>query len=316
MNELIWSQQGMRWKSKSKVGDSRYHVVGLYFDGNTITAAGELCGEKKTDKKRFQLKYEAVWKGIDGFYVPTSQMIFQCREGVTYGDVCSRYFSNVAVQMRKKLPEGVLIAAISIPERQIWSQSKQAYIDLLEQAFGRECKDIFPVLVSLPQACALQNYNSRKVLFLSIERDWTEFYVFDKQESAYKTAAAFGYIEGQRLDSPMAVRLNDYQNNSTAWWKGRTFDSWSHGFREIWESVCSEYMTEDMDVTVVCPETVWETVKGLMTTGRKIRASRIGEPACCIEHFVKLQLSGELLKEDRKKFLSRQSDTGDSLWEL
>lgn len=326
MDGMIWSKQGKRWlDNQKKGGNLDYHVVGVCFDGNTLYASDQFAAarDKAVQKRQgsVQIELKGVWRGVKDFYLPMNRMDFQCGEGYTYRDVFSGYLSYIVSEIRKKIPEKTLVMAVSCPERDAWKRDVDEYTMMLEYAFGTsENKNIYPVLVSLPVACERQLIRCGTMLYIGIEREWTEFVQLEDGKIIRKTAVAFGYKKGQTLTRPLSLRMNDYANNSTAKWSGITFSSWEAGFAEILQTVQGAWGIKKNDAAVVCPDEIEPIIQKHLSSIGNFRIRRISDWAAYIARFVGQQMSGIAVPEKKTTQNSASDEKKTSgkrkLWEL
>lgn len=256
-----------------KIGPSGpcLNVIGLYLS-ETKLRASRVQWQCKTEQagswtaKAVPLSFAGrfdfplKWQGVSGLFVPLPRMDFLCAENLTVRQAFSScilqalqtIFRTTYNDLQRTFPT---LIALHLPERSSWRKYDEDFIKLLRgilelqfpaeferimrESTGVESFKIGRITAAFASLSRLFSSEDGRNLTVRIDNTWTEFILRDAQHKVLQQgSAAIAIPENYELaQTPIAIRLNDFLNDSTAVWHEAHFSSWLESF----DFVCREF---------------------------------------------------------------------------
>lgn len=252
MNELFFSSNAVISGSRAK------SILGVFFDGSNAICMWNDQG--KSRKLVFDMEYD---RAEDMTFAP-SLLDTQCMEEVTYNNVFRKLFLKLYKGLLKEFPKKNLLVAFLIPERGGWTRYIETFHEYLEELFRSiETRWSF---VLIPMKTVVEGFlTDKRSLFISVEREWTDFYLRKSDNTFVKTSAHIGVSETSNPKLPISIRMNDYLNDSTYEWDELSASNLMEAYACVLSSLLSKGSWEKPSKIIVsCPESIQNEFSVLM----------------------------------------------------
>ena len=226
MADFSWSPRTEEFLKKKP---GQYAVLGITMDGRSLTACGD-AWDKPVEKPMER-------QGVKGFFAPWSLLAGRCARDVTREEAFADYLAdtlNGLAQMSGGATEPVF-AVFALPQRDIWKRDQEKFLQFLDSAVREKADFVYPGVTGLKDVLLDTIPVTQPTLLLSVEADWTEFYLLSHGQAKLNAAAAYGFDA-----DPGRHRINDYMHGSTRRWEDFSAPSWEQGFQTILNRICGQ----------------------------------------------------------------------------